>query len=172
MSNNHAENLFPRADRLREPAQLDALAGLAASFFDELPPGSYPPKDAGLPLDWPHMRAYWAGLLTAESGALWVLRPGPGEPPAGFLQAVVYLDRPTGIKVAAEEYWYVNPASRGDGLLLWNAFTGFADDIQAGFLTAAWSLPQFREPLDKFYQAAGFTQIAGIYMKTRRNLCA
>jgi GNAT superfamily N-acetyltransferase len=144
---------------------LEVLAPLARQFYDELPPEDYPPKAAGLPFDWEHLRDYWTLILDAGIGSIWVARDEEGRP-IGFLQALRYRDNPTGALVAAEEYWYVESARRdGSGMALWGAFNDWATEIGADFQTAAWSVPTFRVQLDKFYQAAGFSQIAGIYMR-------
>ena len=145
-------------------ADLPALEALARGFYDELPPDDYPPKAAGLPFNWEHLRGYWERLLEAGLGAIWTVQGGGTV--VGFLQAVRYRDNPTGALVVGEEYWYVDPSRRdGTGMALWGAYNDWATEIGAEFQTAAWSVPTFRVQLDKFYQAAGFSQIAGIYMR-------
>lgn len=155
------ENLY----RIRQLTAEDipTLQPLAQGFWDELPAQDYPPKAEGAELNFPALAEYWVQILEAGIGAIWVLEYR-GHP-VGFLQALRYHDRPTGLQIAAEEYWYVQPEHRGEGICLLARFEQWAQGIKAAFTTKAWSVPTFREQLDKYYRATGHTQIAGIYMR-------
>jgi len=143
-------------------AVMDGILDIAQMFFDEVPVQEYPAKAQG-----GFNREAFANQFVAgfEQGNLVLIVMEEDGKVTGFINGWIYPDRTTGALTAGEEYWYVDPKSRGEGILLASAFIGEARKRECKLLTFATSIDSYAERLEKFYGYIGMKPIATIYMK-------
>lgn len=141
---------------------MDGILDIAQMFFDEVPVEEYPAKAQG-----GFNRDAFAGQFIAgfEQGNLILIVMEEDGRVTGFLNGWIYPDRTTGAPTAGEEYWYVDPDARGEGILLASTFIGEARKRGCKLLTFATSIDSYAERLEKFYGYIGMKPIATIYMK-------
>lgn len=86
------------------------------------------------------------GRLTGGIGGLAIQDPNDGQP------------------VLSEMFWYVDPASRGDGLRLLRAFEGWAVDHRAKRVTMV-HLEAINQRLGPLYERRGYKKLETHYYK-------
>jgi GNAT superfamily N-acetyltransferase len=160
MNNDPSVKLLKSAEEA-EPF-MDGILDIAQMFFDEVPVEEYPAKAQG-----GFDRESFANQFRAgfEQGNLILFIMEDDGKVGGFLNGWIYPDRTTGALTAGEEYWYVDPKSRGEGIWLASAFIGEARRRGCKLLTFATSIDSYAERLEKFYGYIGMKPIATIYMK-------
>jgi GNAT superfamily N-acetyltransferase len=150
--------------RSAEEAQsvMDGILDIAQMFFDEVPVEEYPAKAQGGFNREAFAEQFIAGF---GQGNLVLIVMEEDDRVTGFINGWIYPDRTTGALTAGEEYWYVDPEARGEGILLASAFIGEARKRGCKLLTFATSIDSYAERLEKFYGHIGMKPIATIYMK-------
>lgn len=83
----------------------------------------------------------------------------------GGLAGLIFPDMNSGLKTAVECFWFVNPGDRGKGMLLLNAFEGWAKQNQCKKAAIIHLEDSFADSLKRIYNRRGYTLVEAHYMK-------
>jgi GNAT superfamily N-acetyltransferase len=136
--------------------ELDILTCLGEQFTSSVPALS------GFKAD--HTKTVWRALLTSGAGVIFALFDETGAP-IGMLGAAKHPNILTGELTAGELFWFVDPANRGKGLLLLDAYEKWAQEQGCKSWSIVHLLDSMPEKLQKLYTRRGYKAIEINYRK-------
>lgn len=136
-------------------ADLWKVAELGKGFWAT---GALPGK-----LDPEHFRQVWSSLIAQEIGQIFGM--WNGEDLEGVLGVTVHPDPNDGELVANEQFWWVEPEARGNGVRLLQAFEAWAHERGCTRLMMVHLIDLTPEKLEKLYTRMGYRKVEVHYMK-------
>lgn len=104
-------------------------------------------------------------LFTVLGDAAIMLVAYHDDEPVGMLAAVLSPDMFSGTLTALEQAWFVHPAHRGIGVLLFREFEKWGKDAGAVYLGACHMVDSMPEQVSKFYERRGYVKTDVLYRK-------
>jgi GNAT superfamily N-acetyltransferase len=137
--------------RAAETKDLDALVDMGLQFIAQT---SYQDSVTKNPAC---LRAFAASLLTNPDGAIFVAeRNGVA---IGMIGILAFVHHMTGVKIAVETFWWMDPRARGDGVRLLARAEAWAKEHGA----VSMQMVAPTERVGQFYERRGYRRVETTY---------